>query len=173
EGQVVQPADSIYLIADLSSVWIVADIPEQSGSLVRVGEQLEAEIAALAGRRLSGALSFVSPTVNPETRTIRARMEVKNPAGDYKPAMLATVLIKGPPQNRMVVPADAVIRDENREYVFVQTADNRFQARLVTLGAEYDGMRILQAGLREGERIVVEGAFHLNNERKRRELEGA
>lgn len=173
EGQVVQPADSIYLVADLSRVWIVADIPEQSASLVRVGEQLEAEIAALAGRRLSGKLSFVSPTVHPESRTIRARMDVPNPAGDYKPAMLATVLIKGAAQRRTVVPVDAVVRDENREYVFVMIGDGRYQARLVNLGPEYEGLRIVHGGVREGERIVVEGAFHLNNERKRRELQGA
>lgn len=170
EGQVVQPADSVYLVADLANLWIIADIPEQSAYLVRTGEQLDAEVAAVGGRRLGGKVSFVSPTVNPETRTVRARMEVLNVGGDLKPAMLATVFIKGQPQRHQVVPVDAVVRDENREYVFVQVSENQFQARQVNLGGEYDGVRVLHGGVREGERVVIEGAFHLNNERKRREL---
>lgn len=173
EGQVVQPAESVYLVADLSSVWIVADIPENSAGGIRVGEQIEAEIAALPGQLLHGVLSFVSPTVNPESRTIRARMSVPNPNGLFKPAMLATVLIKGAAQNRHVVPAGAVVRDENRDFVYVQLGENQFQARPVELGPELDGQRVISSGIGDDERIVLNGAFHLNNERKRRQLEGA
>jgi len=166
-GQVVQPADTIYVVADLSNVWLVADVPEQSAQFVRPGESIEAEVAALPGKRISGWLSFVSATVNPETRTVRVRMDLPNPGREFKPAMLATVLIKGPPQKAKVIPSGAVVRVDNKDHVFVQTAPGSFRLREVELGSEFDGQRVLRSGLRGGEEIVVEGAFHLNNERNR------
>lgn len=172
EGQMVQPADSVFLIADLSSVWIVADIPEQASGVARVGEPAAAEVAALPGQLLQGKLSFVSPTVNPETRTVRARMDLSNNDGLFKPAMLASMVISGKPQKRHVVPAAAVVRDGNRDGVFVRTGKDAYQLRTVSLGAEHEGRRVLLEGLRDDERIVVDGAFHLNNERKRRALAG-
>lgn len=172
EGQMVQPADSMFVIADLSSVWVVADIPEQGAGLVRVGEPAAAEVAALPGSRLHGRLTFVSPTVNPETRTVRARMDLSNSERVFKPAMLANVLIEGRPQKRLVIPAAAVVREDNRDYVFVESGRDAWRLRPVTLGTEHEGRRVLLEGLREGEKIVVEGAFHLNNERKRRALGG-
>lgn len=168
EGQVVQPADGVFLVADLSRVWVVADVPEQNAGALRVGESVQAEIPALGSRRVQGTLSFVSPIVSPETRTVRARMELANNEREYKPAMLASVLIRSAPQKRLTVPVEALVREDNRDYVFVQTADAAFRLREVALGIEHDGRRVVQSGLREGERIVVAGAFHLNNERKRR-----
>jgi membrane fusion protein, heavy metal efflux system len=88
-GQVVQAAEIVCVVADLSNVWLVADIPEQSAGTIRIGQSVEAELPALPGRRISGKISFVSATVNPETRTVRARMDVTNPNREYKPAMLA------------------------------------------------------------------------------------
>ena len=173
EGQVVQPADGIFLVADLARVWVVADVPEQAAGAVRVGEAVEAEIAALPGRRFVGTLSFVAPTVNPETRTVRARMDIPNPAGDLKPAMLATVVIKGKPERQMVVPSSAVVRDENREFVFVRIGEDKFQLRAASFGAEHEGMRVVAGGLKETDTIVFDGAFHLNNERKQRLLGGS
>ena len=172
EGQVVQPADTVFLVADLSRLWVVADIPEQSAGAVRVGEAVSVEIAAFPGRQFAGALSFVSPIVSPETRTVRARMDLPNSQREFKPAMLASVLIQGKPQTRPVVPITALVREENRDYVFVQIAADSYRLREVALGAESEDSRVLLGGLRAGERIVVDGAFHLNNERKRRGLDG-
>jgi cobalt-zinc-cadmium efflux system membrane fusion protein len=171
-GQVVQPADAMFVVADLSHVWIVADIPEQNAGMMRIGESVEAEVAALPGRRIKGQLSFVAATVNPDTRTIRVRMDLPNPDRELKPAMLATVVVRGKPQKQTVVPAAAVVREENRDFVFVQTAPDTFQLRQVALGAEQEGQRVVIGGLRDGERIVVDGAFHLNNERNRLALQG-
>lgn len=168
EGQVVQPADGVFLVADLSRVWVVADVPEQNAGALRVGESVQAEIPALGGRLVQGTLSFVSPIVNPETRTVRARMELANNGREYKPSMLVSVLIRSAPQKRLTLPVEALVREDNRDYVFVQTAQTAFRLREVALGMEQDGRRVLQSGLREGERIVIGGAFHLNNERKRR-----
>lgn len=173
EGQMVQPADSMFVIADLSNVWVVADIPEQGAGLVRVGEPAAAEVAALPGSRLQGRLTFVSPTVNPETRTVRARMDLSNNERVFKPAMLANVLIEGRPQRRLVIPAAAIVREDNRDYVFVEAGRDAWRLRPVSLGTEHEGRRVLLEGLRKGEKIAVEGAFHLNNERKRRALGGS
>lgn len=167
QGQVVQPADTMFVIADLSSVWLVADVPEQRAELIRVGETVEAEIAALPGRRIQGRLSFVSATVNPETRTIKARMDLANAEREYKPAMLATVLIKSKPKKERAVPVTAVVREENKEFVYVRTAPDQFILRQVSLGSEHDGYHVLQSGVSEGETIVLDGAFQLNVERQR------
>lgn len=172
-GQVVQPADTLFIVADLSSVWLVADVPEQDAGLLREGETVEAEVAALPGRVLRGTVTFVAATVNPDTRTVRVRMDLPNPDRDYKPAMLATVSIRGKPVRKRTVPASAVVREDNQDYVFVATAADRFQLRRVALGAEHSGVRVLLGGLGEDDRIVVDGAFHLNNERKRLELQGS
>ncbi len=172
QGQVVQPADALFTIADLSHVWLVAEIPEQQAGLVKTGGVTEAEIPALEGRGLEGKLIFVSDTVKPDTRTVTARMDVENPERLLKPGMLASMLIRGAAHHRVMVPVVAVVREDNRDYVFVQLDAHHFQLRPVKLGQENAGVAPVLDGLVEGEKIVIEGAFHLNNERRRKELEG-
>lgn len=167
EGQVVQPADPVFLVADLSSVWVVADIPEQNAGSIRIGEEVGVEIAALPGRTVTGRLTFVSPVVNPQTRTVQARLDLPNPQREYKPDMLASVLIQGKPQLRMTVPSEAIVREDNRDYLFVKTGADSYRLQPVQLGIEYQGRRVVLGGVREGDAVVIAGAFHLNNERKR------
>ena len=173
EGQVVQPADGVFLVADLSNLWVIADVPEQIAGAVRVGESVLVEVAALPGQKLSGTLSYVAPTVSPETRTVRVRLDLPNAQREFKPHMLASMIIRGQPQQRLTVPAEAVVREENRDFVFVRSGENAYRLQAVQLGAEHDGRRVVVSGVRENETIVVEGSFHLNNERKRRELSGS
>ena len=172
QGEVVQPADALFTVADLSNVWLVAEIPEQQAGLIRIGDVSEAEISALEDRRITGKLIFVSDTVKPDTRTVTARMSVDNPQHKLKPGMLASMLIHGTPHQRVMVPVAAVVRDSNRDYVFVQIDAQRFQLREVKLAQESAGVAPVIEGLLEGEKIVTDGAFHLNNERRRKELEG-
>ncbi|MBU1690258.1 MAG: efflux RND transporter periplasmic adaptor subunit [Gammaproteobacteria bacterium] len=171
-GQVVQPADALFTVADLSHVWLVAEVPEQQAALVKKGEAAQAEIPALNGKRIEGRLIFVADTVNPDRRTVTVRMDVDNPERALKPEMLASMLIQGAPQRRLLVPASAVVREDNKDHVFVQLDKQRFQLRPVILGQESNGYVPVQSGLKGGESVVTEGAFHLNNERKRKELEG-
>ena len=166
-GQVVQPADTIFTIADLSNVWLIADVPEQSSGLVNLGEQVEAEVTALPGVRITGRLAFVASTLNPETRTVRVRMDLPNKNRSLKPAMLASVLIKGRPQSAASVPAAGVIRADNRDYVYLQKGPDAFLLHPVTVTAEVDGVRRVISGLKAGEKIVGDGAFQLNIERQR------
>ena len=169
-GQVVQPADKLFTVADLSHVWLVAEVPEQQASLIQKGEAAQAEVPALKGRRITGRLIYVADTINPERRTVMVRMDVENTGRLLKPEMLASMLIQGTPQRRLLVPASSVVRENNKDHVFVHMDGDTFQMRPVTLGQESGGYLPVQEGLRNGERIVTDGAFHLNNERKRKEL---
>lgn len=170
-GQVVQPADTLFTVADLSHVWVVAEVPEQDAFLVRRGEEAEVEIPALPGGPLHGPLIYVADVVNPETRTVTVRMDVENPDRSIKPAMLATMLIRREGTQHLVVPAQAVVRDNDRDHVFVQIEPRRFELRPVELApGGGDRARVL-AGLVRGEHLVTDGAFHLNNERLRTALE--
>ncbi|MFN3325427.1 MAG: efflux RND transporter periplasmic adaptor subunit [Bryobacteraceae bacterium] len=171
-GQVVQPAETIFTIADLSNVWLVADVPEQIAGAITVGRDVEAEIPALPGQLIRGRLSFVSAIVNAETRTVRVRMDLANSKRWYKPAMLATMVLKEAAERRRVIPSTAVVREQNHEHVFVQIAPSRFALRQVELGDEFGDRRVLIGGIAPGEKIVMDGAFHLNNVRKLAGMQG-
>ncbi len=167
-GQVVQPADLLFTIADLSQVWVVSEVPEEQAYAVRVGEPVEVEIPALRDRRVSARVTFVGNTVNPETRTITVRTTLANADRAIKPAMLATMAIREPARPALAVPAAAVVREGTQEHVFVRLQPDLFQLRAVRLGPESNnGLRPVLAGLKVGESVVVEGSFHLNNERAR------
>lgn len=171
-GQVVQPADTVAEIADLSTVWLVADVPEQNGGTLNEGQHVTAEVAALPGQKFHGQLSFVSNTVNPETRTIRARMDLPNPRRRLKPAMLATMEIRNQMESHTAVPLTAVVREDDMEGVFIERAPGVFVLKPCKFGPEYGNMREVVEGVNPGDRIVLDGAFHLNNERRRRAISG-
>jgi len=171
-GQVVEAAETVFVVADLTNVWLVADVPEQNAVALQPGKTVEAEIPAVPGHTIRGHINFVSAIVNPETRTIRARMDLPNRDWRYKPAMLATMTLLDGAEHRRVVPSTAVVREENQDNVLVETGPNRFALRPVTLGMEFRGFRVLESGLSDNESIVLDGAFHLNNERKRRAVQG-
>lgn len=170
-GQVVQPADAVYTVADLSQVWLVAEMPEQQAQWARQGDSADADVPALPDENISGKLIYVADIVNPETRTVTVRMVVPNPKRILKPQMLATLMIHKQGARQLVLPDSAVVRDDNRDHVFVQTAPAQFELRPVQLGQEEAGVRPVLGGLKPGEQVVVEGGFHLNNERLRKELE--
>lgn len=173
QGQVVQPSDLLFAVADLSRLWAVAQVPEQQVAQVRVGQSVSIEVPALGNEKLVGKLIYVAQTIDPETRTVLVRTELDNRDGRLKPAMLATMLITAPPVERLVVPASAVVRENDEDHVFVAEGDRHFRLVRVKLGPEQGGKRVVLSGIKAGDRIVTEGAFHLNNERNRKEMEGA
>ncbi len=170
-GQIAQPSDTIFTVADLSNVWLVADVPEQNAGKIAVGTFVEAEIPALPGHKIRGRLSFVSATVDPATRTVHVRMDLPNPKTRYKPAMLAAIVLKDGGQRQRVLPPGALVREQDRDYAFIQAGDDKFVMRQITLGEEFEDFRVLRDGIAQGEKVVLDGAFHLNNERKRRALQ--
>ncbi len=171
QGQVVQPADAVYTIADLSEVWVVAEAPEQDARWVSAGDEAEVEIPAASGSPIKGRLVYVADLVNPETRTVTVRMAMPNPQRLFKPEMLATLVIRKRGVRDLVLPDSAVVRGDNRDYVYVETAAGEFSLRPVELGIRDGQVRRVLKGLQRGERVVVDGAFHLNSERLRKELE--
>ncbi|HEY0264037.1 MAG TPA: efflux RND transporter periplasmic adaptor subunit [Granulicella sp.] len=171
-GQVVQPADPAFTIADLSTVWIVANVPEEDAGQLRRGLEVTVQIPALPEEKITGKLTYVAPIVDPATRTVQVRIDVTNPHGLYKPDQLASMTFTGHTEQKLTVPQTAVVREDNKEYVFVQLAPNKFKLHEVTLGTETDDRRVLEGGLRADESIVLDGAFHLNNQRKQNAIKG-
>lgn len=171
-GQVVQPTDALFVVADLKRVWAVAQVPEQQVGQVRAGQSVSIEVPAIDHPKLVGKLVYVGQTIDPETRTVLVRTELENPDGHLKPAMLASMVIEAKPVERLVVPAGAVVREGDDDNVFVRVAGGGYRLTKLKLGPEQGGRRVVLSGLKGGENIVVDGAFHLNNERNRREQEG-
>jgi len=173
QGQVVQPADALFVVADLTRLWAVAQVPEQQVSQVKTGQIVNIEVPALANEKLVGKLIFVGQTIDPETRTVLVRTELDNTDGRLKPAMLATMLIEAKAVERLVVPASAVVRENDEDHVFIAEENGAFRLVKVKLGPEQGGRRVVLSGLKGQEKLVIDGAFHLNNERNRKEMEGA
>ncbi|SNR88115.1 membrane fusion protein, cobalt-zinc-cadmium efflux system [Methylobacillus rhizosphaerae] len=170
-GQVVQPAEELFIVADLSRVWAVAEVPEQQAELVQEGEDVDIEVPALSNRKFTGKLIFVGDIVNPLTRTVTVRTDLSNEDEALKPDMLVSMLVQSKAVEQLAVPRRAVIRENDKDHVFVEISPNKFRLREVELGTEYNEMVAVRSGLVEGETIIIDGAFHVNNERKRKELE--
>ena len=171
QGQVAQPGDPLFTVADLSSVWVVGSLPELDANSVHLNQKVDVQVSALGSQKLSGRIVFVSDTVQPDTRTIPIRTEVNNAKFELKPQMLATLTLTGQPVKQLAVPATAVVRENDKDYVFVKLAENRFRLTEVMLDPAAGDYRPVRKGLDEGTPIVVDGSFHLNSQRKRAELE--
>lgn len=167
KGQVVQPADALFTVADLNTLWAVSEIPESNSYLIHKGQKVTLIIPALRNSEVTGVVAHVDSIVNPQTRTVVVRMEVPNQDGLIKPGMLATMMIESQPTEKLLVPTSAVIREGNGDYVFVKEDDEAYRMMPVKLGPEGKGYRPVISGLKEGQSIAVNGAFHLNSERKR------
>ncbi len=170
-GQVVQPADPLFQVADLSHVWTVGDVPEQIARDVELGQHVEIQVPALGTQLMDGVIIFVSDTVNRVTRTVMTRVMVENPDRKLKPDMLANMHITDPQHKVLVVPESAIVRELNQDYVFIALGNSRYQRTPVELGPEVANLRPILKGLTIDQRIVTSGAFHLDSERKLAELE--
>lgn len=171
-GQVVQPADPAFTIADLSSVWVVANVPEEEAGVLKQGMEVSVRIPALPLEELKGKLSYVSPIVDPNTRTVAVRMDVANASGLLKPDQLASMTFTGKSQQQLTVPNTAIVREDDRDHVFVRIGEGHFILREVTLGDEENDRRTVLSGITADDSIVLDGAFHLNNQRKQAAIKG-
>jgi len=164
QGMRFMPGELLYQLADLSSVWIIADVAEQDLGRVRTGLAARARLEAYPGQTFDGRITYLYPTLRADTRSAQVRIELANPQGRLKPAMYAQVeiAVAGPPQ--LVVPASAVIDNGRRRVVLVDKGEGRFEPRDVQLGARGDDYTAVTDGLREGERVVTAAAFLLDSE---------
>ena len=171
-GTSVDPSTTLLTIADLSTVWVLAEIPEASIPAVRLGARAQLDFPA-SGRAPFGArVDFVYPTLTERTRTLRVRFSATNPGGGLRPGLYGTVVFESAGQPVITVPRDAVVDTGLQQHVFVATGD-RFEPRPVTLGVQLADRVEIRTGLEAGERIVAAGVFLLDSESRLRATGGA
>jgi Cu(I)/Ag(I) efflux system membrane fusion protein len=160
----VTPADTLFDIADLSRLWVLADVYESDLAAVRLGTPAELTLAYLPGKTWRAKVTNVAPTVEEKTRTVKVRLEVDNRAGELKPEMFADVVLRSRDGSGLVVPEAAVVHGGEREIVFVEREEGTLEPRVVEIGARTSaGLQVLR-GLQEGERIVTSANFLLDSE---------
>lgn len=163
-GQAIQPGQTLYTIADLSEVWVEAELREADAGSVREGSGASIELAAYPGRPFRGRVEYVSPTVQEDTRTLEARIAVANSDGRLKPGMYATVRITTPTRSALTAPASAILRTGERTMAFVDMGNGWLMPHEVETGrAGADHVEIL-AGLEPGQRVVTSAQFLLDSE---------
>jgi cobalt-zinc-cadmium efflux system membrane fusion protein len=170
-GQIVNPQDNLFHVADLSKLWALANIPEQQASFIQKNEIVSLEIPALDNKKIEAKIIFEDSIVDPQTRTVMVRAELDNHDLLFKPDMLISMYIRSKKISKLAIPISSVVRENNRSYVFVQTSPNKFRLTEIEVGSRDGNIVSILSGISIGETIVVDGAFHLNNERKRKELE--
>lgn len=166
EGMKFMPGEPLYRIADLSTVWLIAEVFEQDLGAVRTGQPASVEVNAYRGETFTGKVDFIYPTVSNVTRTGRVRIVVPNGGGRLKPGMYANVGISAAASAGTVpaVPQSAVIDSGTRQTVLVDRGEGRFEPREVRLGALADGYYEVRAGLAQGERVVTSANFLIDAE---------
>jgi Cu(I)/Ag(I) efflux system membrane fusion protein len=164
EGMRVTPQDTLFDIVDLSHLWVMADVYESDLPLIRSGMTGEITLPYLPGRSWTGNVSFVAPTVDPATRTVKVRLEVDNTGSDLKPDMYADVVLRPTLGTGLIVPESAVIQTGDRSIVFVDIGGGRFEPREVQLGPKVEGGVQVIAGLEDAESVVVSANFLLDSE---------
>jgi Cu(I)/Ag(I) efflux system membrane fusion protein len=164
QGQYVSADVPLFAIADLSRVWVLADLYEMDFARVRVGDLATFSSDALPGRELRGRIEFVHPTVSIETRTLKIRMSLANPGGALKPGMYGKVRVVGRGGSALVVPDEAVVNTGEHKYVFLARSDGHFEPRMVWTGAQ-DGDRVqILKGLAAGDTVVASASFLIDSE---------
>jgi Cu(I)/Ag(I) efflux system membrane fusion protein len=166
DGMRFMPGEPLLRIADLSTLWLIADVFEQDLGLVHPGQRATIRVNAYPDRAFEGRVSFVYPALAAETRTARVRIELPNTGALLKPAMYGSVEIATPAGAGRVltVPTSAVIRSGTRELALVQVAEGRFEPRPVKLGIEGDQYVQIREGVEVGERVVVSANFLIDAE---------
>ncbi|MHC8351671.1 efflux RND transporter periplasmic adaptor subunit [Pseudomonas sp. RT4P38] len=164
-GMTVATGDTLARVNGLSSVWLAVAVPESESGAITVGQAVEARLPAFPGTMLSGKVSAILPETNPDSRTIRVRVELPNPDGRLRPGLTAQVrLNRSTEQSVLWVPSEAVIRTGRRALVMIAEDAGRYRPVEVQLGQESDGKTAILKGLEEGQKVVTSGQFLLDSE---------
>jgi len=165
-GKYVEPGTTLYEVADLSTVWISADIYESEVAAVTVNQPASVTFAAYPGETFQGTISYVYPTLNTEARTVRVRVELPNPGLKLKPGMFGTVILQTDATKRLIVPKEAVLDTGLRQLVFLDRGEGAYAPYPVKLGRRnQDSVEVLE-GIKEGDRVVTSANFLLDAESK-------
>ncbi|HVN78603.1 MAG TPA: efflux RND transporter periplasmic adaptor subunit [Terriglobia bacterium] len=166
QGMRVMPADTLYDIIDLSSIWVLADIYEVNLPFIRIGQPAEITLAYQPSKVWRGLISFIYPTLDEKTRTVKVRIELPNPTEVFKPEMYANVEFKGSLGKALAVPESAVITTGERSLVFVAKGDGQFEPREVKTGVKIRNFYEIKSGLSGGDKVVTGANFLLDSESK-------
>lgn len=165
QGMRFMPGDALFQIADLSAVWVVADVFEQDIAQVKLGAKATVKLDAYPDKVFTGRIAYVYPRLTPETRTVPVRIELANPQGLLKPAMFAQVELPAATRGQVLaVPKSAVLDSGVRQLVLVQRGEGRFEPRTVKLGERGGEYVEIREGLQEGERVVTSANFLIDAE---------
>jgi Cu(I)/Ag(I) efflux system membrane fusion protein len=164
EGQQIEPGMELFTITDLSRVWIEADFYEYEARALHVGQEAKVTLPYDPSRELAGRVTYVYPTLNPDSRTLRVRLEFRNPDFALKPAMFANVELPLEATDGIVIPDSAVIDTGERQIVFVSLGGGRFEPREVTLGVRSSGKAQVLSGVAAGDQVVTRANFLLDSE---------
>ncbi len=165
EGAYVNEGTTIAEVVDLSSVWVIASVPEAQADMLRLGMSMEVRLSS--GEARSARIDYIYPMVDPESRTVQVRATFANPKLRLKPGMYLTATVILSARDALAVPVGALIRTGERDIVYVEVATNTFEAREVKVGVKGDGFHAVTGGdLKRGDRVVSEGGYLLDAERQ-------
>jgi Cu(I)/Ag(I) efflux system membrane fusion protein len=170
--QRVMPETELYSLADLSSIWIIADIYEFEAADIKLGQPATVTLSSYSGREFIGKITYIYPQVDNTTRTLKVRVELANKNFLLKPDMYADVTLNISYGNRLVVPQEAVMDSGSEQLVYVSLGDGYFEPRKVQVGAKVDNKYVVIAGLTAGERVVTSGNFLVDSESKLKSASG-
>jgi Cu(I)/Ag(I) efflux system membrane fusion protein len=163
-GQAIQPGETLYRIADLGEVWVDVALREQDAAAVRAGSRAAIELTSRPGRQLEGRVSYVYPTLDSATRTVRARVEVSNAEGQLKPGMYATVMLITPARQALTIPSSAVLNTGERTMVFMDMGGGQLMPMDVVTGRTAGDYTEVLSGLEPGQRVVTSAQYLLDSE---------
>jgi len=164
EGGYITPGMNLYRIADLSSIWIMADIYEYEVSQVRVGQTARIVLPYYSGAAHQAVVNYIYPTLDPVSRTVKVRLVMKNPGRQLKPEMFANVEIQVSSGSRLVIPREAVLDSGMRQIVYVEKKTGVYEMRSVDLGVRGEEYVEVLRGIKKGERVVTSGNFLIDSE---------
>ena len=156
-----QSSDPLFVVTDPTSLWLRLDASEADLAVLKAGEKISLQVKQYPNQRFAGVIRHVGDFVDPATRTIRVRGDVPNPDRRLKGGMFITALIELPPTQALLVPVAAVFLVGEQRYVFIEEATGRYILRAVQAGPERDGRIEILSGVKEGEKVVIEGNLHL------------
>lgn len=160
----VTPDMDLYLISDLSTIWVNADVYEYEVPFVKVGQTADMQMSYYAGKTYTGKITYIYPTVDPVSRTVKVRIEFPNRNFELKPQMFANVQLKINYGKQILVPQEAVMDSGDKQYVFVVHEGGVFEPRVIQMGAKLEGNVVVLSGLNAGETIVTSGNFLIDSE---------
>jgi hypothetical protein len=169
-GMHVQPGMNLYMIADLSNIWVIVDVYEYEVPWVKLGQDAEMNLSYFPGKKFKGKVTFIDPILDSKSRTLKVRIEFPNPGGELKPEMYANVTLKSKVvRKELVIPEEAIIYAGDKTIAIVQNSSGTFASRELNLGVKTQGYVQVLKGLEKGEKVVTSSVFLIDSESRLKE----